>query len=135
MRLGWRKQQRNAYAEDGAGGLALEVAEYKGLSHSSSLGWRWSGTLTGWSRHNLHWATHWEWTRNTDRLPAIEQRFINTQTLMSTQGIDANSNASMASLSLRQELERQADVGLSLALDQFHGRWGRGLTVSYRKAW
>jgi hypothetical protein len=111
------------------------MSTYKGQSHSSTLGWRWSGTLSGWSGRNLHWASHWEWTRNTDRFPAIEQRFINTQTLVNTQGIDAQSNAPMVSLSLRQELQRNSDIGMSLSLDQFHGQWGRGLTMSYRKAW
>ena len=135
VRVSWRKQQRDAYSEVGAGGLGLQMSTYKGQSHSSTLGWRWSGTLSGWSGRNLHWASHWEWTRNTDRFPAIEQRFINTQTLVNTQGIDAQSNAPMVSLSLRQELQRNSDIGMSLSLDQFHGQWGRGLTMSYRKAW
>jgi hypothetical protein len=135
VRLGWRMQERSGYTETGADDLGLQVSEHRGYSHATSMGWRWSGKASGWSSRDLHWATHWEWSRHSDRYPVVEQRFVNTSAAFTTPGMDGESSASMVSVSLRQVLSKGAEVGLSLGADRFQGRLGRALTLSYRNAW
>jgi outer membrane autotransporter protein len=135
VRLSWRKQERSGYTETGAGDLGLQVSEHRGDSHATALGWRWSGKASGWSGRDLHWATHWEWSRHSERYPLVEQRFVNTSAAFTTPGMDADSSATMVAVSLRQVLSKGAEVGLSLGADHFQGRLGRALTLSYRSAW